>query len=173
MQFVESTLGDPARLAEVGRYDHRDPALTAALDDIAARTVAWTGRPISLITLLDGGTQYCVGLHGLPPVVRVGDRVVDRFSVPVRWSFCAPMVRSGHSRVVGDLRAEPMLAANPFVTVLGLRGYVGVPLIIESGRVVGSHCLLAPEPITVGIADILALETGAADALAVLGRHRS
>ncbi|WP_051570903.1 GAF domain-containing protein [Cryptosporangium arvum] len=173
MQFVESTLGDPARLAEVGRYDPRDPALTAELDDIAARTVAWTGRPISLITLLGGEFQYCVGLHGLPSAVRVGDRVVDRFSVPVRWSFCAPMIRNGHSHVVADLRAEPLLGANPFVTALGLRGYAGVPLFSAGGDVIGSHCLLSPEPFTAGIADVLALETGAADALAALGRYRS
>ncbi|MFG1922684.1 GAF domain-containing protein [Cryptosporangium sp. NPDC048952] len=172
MQFIESTLGDPARLAEVARYDHRHPAMVAELDDIAARTAAWTEMPISIISLLAGDSQYCVGMHGLPDAVQIGDRVVDRFDVPIRWSFCAPMVRSGHSHVIPDMRVVPSLAANPFVSVLGLRGYIGIPLIGADGSVIGSHCLLNPGPVTVGITDILALETGAADALAVLDRYR-
>ena len=113
-----------------------------------------------------------MGLAGLPPVVPIGDRLIDRFTVPARWAFCAPMVRSTHSQVIEDARDVPSLAANPFVSALGLRGYIGVPLFGEGGGVIGSHCQLSPTPIAAGLTDILALETGAADAIAVLDRYR-
>jgi len=168
MFSLDASLTDSARLAEVTRYDHTHSLLIAQLDDLAARSATWTGMPISLVTLITDTTQLCVGMHGLPDTVTVAGRTFGRFDLPVQGALCAPMIASGHSHIVPDLRKDPRYAQHPLVTELGLRSYVGVPLISLTGRPLGGHCVLDFQPRPADVTDVLALELGAADALAQL-----
>ncbi|GAA3391673.1 GAF domain-containing protein [Cryptosporangium minutisporangium] len=173
MTITDSALAEPHRLAEVERYRWDEPRLIAELDGLAARSAAWTGLPISLMTLLTADHQISIGLHGAPDSIMLGGDVVSRYALPLHWAFCAPMVTTGHSYVVADLSLDPVHADNPFVTELGLRSYVGVPLISPTGQILGGHCVLGPAPHDVRVTDVLTLELGAARTVALLEAHRA
>ncbi|MFG1928589.1 GAF domain-containing protein [Cryptosporangium sp. NPDC048952] len=172
LAHIEPAICDRARLEEVESLRWNSRAVFTALDDIAARSATWTETPISAVTLLNRTTQICVGLHGVPDSVDIGERRLHRHAIPVEWAFCAPLVASGRPHVVPDPRRHPDYAEHPFVTRFGLQSYLGVPLISSIGQILGGHCVLSTAPHDSHITDVLALEMGAAKAVAILESTR-
>ncbi|WP_349283115.1 GAF domain-containing protein [Polaromonas hydrogenivorans] len=92
---------------------------------------------IALISLQDGDKMWFR--------TRVG---LDALQIPKDKSFCeCAMAFCDRILVVEDAAADPRFADNPLVTgPLGIRFYVGAPLVLSTGLVLGNLCVLDSEP---------------------------
>lgn len=50
--------------------------------------------------------------------------------------------------MISDLASDSVFEANPIYTTLGFRFYASAPLINDDGVVIGTMCVLSPEPRT-------------------------
>jgi PAS domain S-box-containing protein len=129
---LSSSLGSRQRLAA--------PASTGLLDtsseeqfDRLTRLAAQTLRaPFSAITLVDDRRQLFKSSVGLPEAFR------SRRDVPLLYSLCKHVVRTGRPMIVEDARRHRRTRKSPAVEELGMVSYVGVPLRAPSGHVIGS-----------------------------------
>ncbi|WP_432534773.1 GAF domain-containing protein [Kineococcus arenarius] len=159
-------LTDRARLTAAAAWDGEHPELKRRLDEVASRTAARLGFPLSLVTLVLDSSVVFAGSHGLVGwLAEVG-------GVPAEWSFCTTTVVGDAPHVVPDAIAGPVRYDSPVVTEEGLRAYAGVPLRTPDGQVVGSHCVLDVEPREFTAQDIAELETAAAELVAIFEAHR-
>ncbi|MCZ2525335.1 GAF domain-containing protein [Streptomyces sp. HB2AG] len=136
------------RLRRLGLGDRPAPAL----DDFA-RTLARTARtPWAMVTFVGERHQYFAGLlapaglpydGGLPQAGRAADR---GRRVPLDHGFCPYVVVRRKALVLDDVRDYPRFAGNPVVDELGIRSYMGAPLVDHHGQVLGSAAVMDHEP---------------------------
>jgi GAF domain-containing protein len=131
---------DPQRLLEVASFDLFSAEAAAALDAYAARAAERLGMPIGLVSIVLDSAQFLAGRHGLQ------GWVAEANGTPVEWSFCAEAVRARSRYVVPDAANDPRQQDNPLVQLDGLGSYAGAPLIMSSGHVLGTCCVLGGEP---------------------------
>ncbi|WP_432524907.1 GAF domain-containing protein [Kineococcus sp. SYSU DK006] len=160
-------LTDRARLEAVAAWDGEQPELKRRLDEVAARTAARLGFPISVVSLVLDSSVLFAGSHGLVGwLAEVG-------AVPTEWAFCTTTVVQDAPYVVADARTDPRQQDNPVVTEDGARSYAGVPLRTRDGRVVGTHCVLDVEPHEFTAEEIAELERAGAELVAIFEEHRT
>jgi GAF domain-containing protein len=92
--------------------------------------------PVSLLTLVDADRQFFLSSIGLP------EPLLSARQTPLDLSICQYAVAEGRPLIVGDTRADPVLADSPAVTELGVAAYAGIPLILVEGHAVGTLCVL-------------------------------
>ena len=108
------------------------------LDEVVKMAASYFNTPISLITILDRKRQWFRA--------RVGTALQE---TPRTDSFCAYSVAIGASIEVCDASQDERFRDNPLVTgEPGIRYYAGVPLVFESGVILGNLCVIdtAPRP---------------------------
>ena len=76
---------------------------------------------------------------------RVG---LEALEIPKEKSFCeCAMAACDQILMVEDAAADPRFSSNPLVTgPLGIRFYVGAPMRLSTGQVLGNLCVLDTEP---------------------------
>jgi GAF domain-containing protein len=60
--------------------------------------------------------------------------------------FCHFTVSGGEPLVIPDTRADPVYRNVPTVESLGVAAYLGVPLKLKAGTVIGSFCVTDNKP---------------------------
>jgi GAF domain-containing protein len=137
---VADAVSDPRRLAALRRLLLLDTGPTEAFDRLvrlAARTLA---APLALVTLIDADRQYFKAAFGLPePLASTGQ-------TPLTHSICQYAVANGGPLVICDARVEHWLDDNPAVSEMGVKAYVGVPLVTPEGHAIGTLCVLDVVP---------------------------
>lgn len=128
------------RLADLESLEILDTPPEAAFDRITRRLGEIFDVPVSSIAFIDADTQFYKS-RVLPPGWEDYPRVIPRHT-----SICAHVVGENHPLVIEDLAAHPDFAAHPAVTQYGLRFYAGTPLRADSGRAVGSLCIMDDKP---------------------------
>jgi phosphoribosyl 1,2-cyclic phosphodiesterase len=92
--------------------------------------------PMVLISLIDSDRQWFKSACGL--------QVMES---PRELSFCAHMLTTRQPLLVPDTLQDERFAENPFVlSPPYIRSYAGMPLILPSGKCLGSICLLDVRP---------------------------
>ncbi|MDI3385480.1 GAF domain-containing protein [Streptomyces sp. B-S-A8] len=126
------------RLRELGLGDAPDPAFDAFADRLA-ETV---GAPYSMVNFIDEHRQFFAGLHTPEGEAagRVG-RQLDR-----EHGYCPHVVVRRRALVLEDVRDYPRFAANPAVDEIGIRSYLGAPLVDGTGMTLGTICAVDTEP---------------------------
>lgn len=163
-------LNEPTRLRAVAEVMAATTADRQALDRLAAKAAATLKTPISLITFVDGEGQYFRGEFGLPATLAVIRRM------PISYSICQFMIRDPRLLLIPDTEIHPLLTGHPSVVEMGIRAYLGIPLILSEGCPIGSLSFVdyVPRnwtPAEISHAEALAFET--VDFLnAAVGRHR-
>lgn len=130
------------RLRELGLGQGADPAL-----DEFARELALAGRelvgsetpPFAMVNFVTD-KQFLGGLYVPDGEVQLGREV------PLDHGYCPHVVVRKKALVLDDVCDYPRFAGNPVVDKLGIRTYVGAPLIDDAGNALGTVCIIDSQP---------------------------
>ncbi|AKA07085.1 GAF domain-containing protein [Streptomyces noursei] len=136
-----------ARLRELGIGKNPLPAF----DDFARKLARTTNTPFAMVNFIDEHEQYFAGLYApdldtslelgpAPPSGRP-ERVMAR-----DHGYCPYVVVRRKALVLEDVCDYPRFAGNPVVDGLGIRTYLGAPLIDRTGTTLGTVCVVDREP---------------------------
>lgn len=145
--------GSPAEQGAAERAArHRALGLASVPDEqfdaYARKIVESTGALAAMVNLVGDQRMYFAGsaartdlepgepaFHGDP------GREMD-----LDHGFCPHVVARRKALVLDDVYAYPRFAGNPVVDEIGVRSYLGAPLIDDDGTVIGTVCAVDPSP---------------------------
>lgn len=147
------------RLRELGLGDRPDPAF----DEFARKLAEITRAPYSMVNFITEDRQYFAGLHTAPAGPGDGStaqpgRVMDR-----DHGYCPHVVVRRKALVLDDVCDYPRFAGNPVVDEIGIRSYLGAPLIDRTGVALGTICVVDIEPRPWGRAGLETIKSMAAE----------
>jgi GAF domain-containing protein len=135
------------RLRELGLGENPDPEF----DEFARKLARITGAPYAMVNFIDEDRQYFAGLHtpsagqtgSSPENAAAGEpgRVMAR-----DHGYCPHVVVRRKALVLDDVCDYPRFAGNPVVDEIGIRSYLGAPLIDRTGTTLGTICVVDTEP---------------------------
>ena len=103
---------------------------------ITTLATATLGCPVALVAIIEEQRQWFLGRTGLALA-----------ETPIAMSFCRHCVAAGAPLLVADAARDPRFADNALVTGAPfIRSYLGVPIRLEGGAVLGTLCAISPEP---------------------------
>jgi GAF domain-containing protein len=127
------------RLRELGLGEQPDPEF----DDFARKLTEVTGAPYAMVNFISEDRQYFAGLH----TVAKGDASTTPGRVMARdHGYCPHVVVRRKALVLDDVCEYPRFAGNPVVDEIGIRSYLGAPLIDRTGTTLGTICVVDVEP---------------------------
>jgi PAS domain S-box-containing protein/tape measure domain-containing protein len=132
MQIAPLPADEASRLRALSQYQILDTEPEDAFDDLVALATTLCETPIALVTLIDDRRQWFKS--------KVGTAVAE---TPRDIAFCSHTILQPDILIVPDALADERFAANPLV--IGephIRFYAGVPLILPSGHVLGTLCVI-------------------------------
>lgn len=103
---------------------------------IVALAASLCGVPISMVSIVAENHQIFAGEGG-----------IDRRSTPHGLSFREHALGGGTVLIVEDAATDSRFATDPLVVGPPfIRSYAGAPLQVASGHIVGTLCIISPEP---------------------------
>ncbi|MFG2334381.1 GAF domain-containing protein [Streptomyces sp. NPDC048604] len=154
------------RLRQLGVGERPDPVF----DEFADRLAEVTGAPYTMVNFIDEHRQFFAGLHtpdGVRPGADLGaaaagagavSRYMDR-----DHGYCPHVVVRRKALVLEDVCDYPRFAGNPVVDEIGIRSYLGAPLIDRTGVALGTICVVDTEPRPWGRAGLETIKAMAAE----------
>ena len=142
-------------------FDRNDPDL----DDIIRIARAVSDAPIAIINIIDRPDQHTLRSCGLPEATPQTVQTEDL--------LCQFVLAHGDVLMIEDMRTDDRTRNHPFVDPpSSMRFYAGAPLVSSSGYIVGTLCVMGPEPKTLDSRAIDALRRLANQAIRVMqGGH--
>jgi len=133
---LPDTLKDHDRLAELANTHLPDSEPEESFDRLTRMVTRLLGVPVALVSLVDDRRQFFKSQQGLQGWAR------ETRQTPLTHSFCQYVVIDRAPLVVSDAENDPRVCDNLAVPDLGVKSYLGVPLILPSGHVIGSLCAI-------------------------------
>jgi PAS domain S-box-containing protein len=98
--------------------------------------------PVSLVSLIDfdGDRQFFKSQCGLPHPWS------ETRQTPLDQSFCRLVLEQNAHLRITDSRVDSRVAGNPVIDLLGVVAYLGVPVLSDTGEVIGSFCVIDHVP---------------------------
>ncbi|MET0935567.1 MAG: GAF domain-containing protein, partial [Luteibacter sp.] len=98
------------------------------------------GVPVAIVSIVDEHRQVFAGHSGLPePWASLGE-------TPITHSFCQHVVDRGKVLIVEDALAEPLVRHNLAIPDLGVVAYLGVPIHLADGQLIGALAAIDSKP---------------------------
>jgi two-component sensor histidine kinase len=160
------SLRNPERLAALADTHLPDSAAEEAFDRLTRMVTRLLGVPVSLVSLVDDRRQFFKSQQGLQGPTR------EARQTPLSHSFCQHVVIEQAPLVVTDAENDPRVRENLAVPDLGVKAYLGVPLTLPSGHVIGSLCAIDGVPRQWSEADLKNLSDVAEIVLSEIGLRR-
>ncbi|MEV6164968.1 GAF domain-containing protein [Streptomyces sp. NPDC052052] len=122
-------------------------------DAFANRVAEVTEVPFSMVNFIDGNRQFYAGLH-TPAGTHKGSDLgataanssrTGRY-VALDRGYCPHVVARRKALVLEDVCDYPRFAGNPVVDDMGIRSYLGAPLIDRTGIALGAVCAVDTVP---------------------------
>ncbi|MFL6116630.1 MAG: GAF domain-containing protein [Catenulispora sp.] len=137
------TAARTARQRELGLASVPD----SVFDEVARKAAESTGATAAMVNLVGERGQYFVGLYGKEPAAGDAAFLGDpgRF-MDMDQGFCVHVVGRKAALTLDDVFEFSRFRGNPVVDELGVRSYIGVPLIDDDGTVIGTVCAIDPAP---------------------------
>jgi GAF domain-containing protein len=164
-----------ARLRALGLAGQRpDPEF----DEFAATVAQITKAPYAMVNLV-GEQQYFAGLSTpsrsqttavLPAAQGCGHAEPTR-DMGRDHGFCPHVVARRKALVLDDVCDYPRFAGNPVVDTLGIRSYLGAPLIDRTGTALGTVCAVDIEPRPWGRPGLTTIKTLATELTELINRR--
>lgn len=127
---------EPQRLRRLTRLQVLDTPAEESFDAIARIAAGITRTPIGLISLVDAHRQWFKAHVGLAA------SETSRSA-----SFCAHALLAGELLEVEDATLDPRFADSPLVRgEPNVRFYAGMPLVMPTGEVIGTLCVVDHQP---------------------------
>ena len=144
-----SALNNPERLAAVRGTGLLDSAAIAGFDRITRLGVAVLKVPATFISLVEGHRDFYLSHCGFGEPLATERQLTGQ-------TFCHFTIESEQPLVIPDTRGDPVYAQVPTVKSLGVAAYLGVPLVLPSGEVIGAFCAIDFTPHAWSDADLAA-----------------
>ncbi|WP_415953437.1 GAF domain-containing protein [Streptomyces sp. KLOTTS4A1] len=161
------------RLRELGLGDHPEPIF----DSFADRLAEITGAPFSMVNFIDENRQFFAGLHtptgshsGTELGAAAANSGVSRYMARDH-GYCPHVVVRRKALVLEDVCDYPRFAGNPVVDEIGIRSYLGAPLLDRTGVALGTICVVDTEPRPWGRAGLETIKTMAAELIEQIHRR--
>lgn len=145
----------PVRTQRLRSLDlgERDDASFDNFDAFADRVAEVTEVPFSMVNFIDGNRQFYAGLH-TPAGTRKGADLGATAAgsgrsgryVALDHGYCPHVVVRRRALVLEDVCDYPRFAGNPVVDDIGIRSYLGAPLIDRTGIALGAVCAVDTVP---------------------------
>jgi GAF domain-containing protein len=155
-----------ARLRDLDVREAPDPEF----DDFARGMAQALNAPFAMVNLISAERQYFAGLY--PSSL---DRGVDPATDPFRemacdHGYCMYVVTRGHAMALDEVTDYHLFAGNPVVDEIGIRAYLGAPLIDETGTL-GTICVLDTKPHDWGTQGVAFIKARAAELVKIIHRR--
>lgn len=162
------------RLRRLGIGLHPDRAFDAFADRLAEVTAA----PYSMVNFIDENRQFFAGLH-TPDSTCSGSELTAAAaaeSAVCRYmardhGYCPHVVVRRKALVLEDVCDYPRFAGNPVVDEIGIRSYLGAPLIDRTGTALGTVCVVDVEPRPWGRSGLETIKAMAAELIEQIHRR--
>lgn len=142
-----------ARLRELGLADRPVPEFDQFAAELARDAADLNGlpsAPYAMVNLIDQNQQFFAGLYTPDGSASGGGQDVGR-TMTLDQGYCPHVVDRGKALVLPDVCAYPRFAGNEVVDHIGIRTYMGAPLIDDqTGEALGTVCVVDTEPIPWG-----------------------
>lgn len=135
-----ATLADPGRLAALQGVGLLDGIVEETFDRLTRLAARLTGAPVSLLSVVGAHDQLFKSVYA--PSGNYGANV----AAPLEDSLCRYAVALGEPLIVEDARTHRVVGADPAVSRRGVQAYLGIPLIMSDGNVLGTLCVLDFQP---------------------------
>jgi CheY-like chemotaxis protein len=130
---IQAVIADSRRLSAVHAARMLDTPAEASFDRLTRLATRIVGAPVSFLSLVDDQRDFYKSQCGF------GEPLATLRELRGR-TFCHFGLLSGQPLVIDDVMTNPEYARVPTVQTLGIRAYLGVPLITEEGECIGSFC---------------------------------
>ena len=137
---LNDVLLDEKRLALFNESGLLDLEVSIALDRLTRIARRLVDAPVALISMVGSDFQFFKSSQGL------GDLLPEGRRTPLSHSFCQHVVASGQPFIVPDAREHPLVKNNLAIDELNVEAYVGIPLELPDGFVMGSLCAIDTKP---------------------------
>lgn len=132
---VHDAVTNPRRLAAVRGTGLLDAASTNGFDRITRLGAALLNVPATFISLVDERRDFYLSHCGFGEPL-ASDRQLEG------ETFCHFTIRSEQPVVIPDTAGDPRYANVPTVKSLGVAAYLGAPLVLPNGEVIGAFCAI-------------------------------
>ena len=152
------------RLRELGLGEQPD----AEFDEFARRLTDVTGAPFAMVNFISEDRQYFAGLH---TVVKGDPATTPGLVMDRDHGYCPHVVVRRKALVLDDVCDYPRFAGNPVVDEIGIRSYLGAPLIDRTGTTLGTICVVDVEPRPWGRPGLETIKSMAAELITQIHRR--
>ncbi|HXG70207.1 MAG TPA: GAF domain-containing protein [Gemmatimonadaceae bacterium] len=128
-------LKDPKRLAAVRALRLLDTLPTPGFDRITRLGARVLNVPATFISLVEDHRDFYLSHCGF------GEPLASERQLTGQ-TFCHFTIQGERPLIIPDTRADPLYAKVPTVESLGVAAYLGVPLVLLSGEVIGAFCAI-------------------------------
>ncbi|MGW1318365.1 GAF domain-containing protein [Streptomyces sp. NPDC002426] len=139
-----------ARLRRLGLGERPDASFDS-FDAFADRVAEVTATPFSIVNFIDENRQFFAGLH-TPAGIRSGSALGAAAAgrggrhLARDHGYCPHVLVRRKALVLEDVCDYPRFAGNPVVDDMGIRSYLGAPLIDRTGVALGTVCAVDTVP---------------------------
>jgi PAS domain S-box-containing protein len=128
------------RLGAVRNSGLLEAPVQSEFQDIIEVVKAGLNCPVALVSILDEDRQVFIAHLGLP------QKWAEAAETPLTHSFCQHVVRDKQPLIIGDATIHDLVRDNLAITDLGVISYMGVPVTMPDGMVVGALAAIDGEP---------------------------
>jgi GAF domain-containing protein len=133
------TRSDPKRLAALRQTGLLDSPLTTGFDRITRLGAKVLDVPVTFISLVDEHRDFYLSHSGFAEPLASERQLTGQ-------TFCHFTIEQEKPLVIPDTRADPLYRNVPTVESLGVAAYLGAPIVLASGAVIGSFCAIDQVP---------------------------
>jgi hypothetical protein len=124
---------DPKRLAAVRATGLLDSPATEGFDRITRLGATVLNTPVTFISLVENDRDFYLSHCGFGEPLATDRQITGQ-------TFCHFTIEQEKPLVIPDTRKDPTYSNVPTVKTHGIAAYLGVPLVLPSGEVIGAFC---------------------------------
>lgn len=137
---ITEILAQTTRLEKLEQLDLLDTQNDVAFDRLTRFAMQMVNVPTAFLSIVTPTKQVFKSAIGFPePYQTVRE-------TPITMSYCKYVVANNTPLIINDAHEHDLLKDNPAISQLGAVSYIGMPITLSDGVVVGSFCVADGEP---------------------------